>query len=411
MERRKKYIEWLRQRRFILFGAGNYARQFFEDFHDFFSIEFCITNNAEEKALTVDGKEVLPVYRVKDGLCMAGENAIIVLCAAECRDMEEQLGYLGYSYGKDYISSKYLRLLVSPKKIAMVYGVCYTRSIYDCLKCSEAFCKDYEISNWMSYLEMNASEYAFFTFALSFCDLYFYNSCISFKDRIKNDGFLARLPENCKTICIPVIGSSAYHPQSIGKIEGNNPYCVISSKTSWAPFLSPDWNINRLLDEGKAPSEILKIIGDENYYQKDWLNDNYIKQIKMIQIRERMADIKISDYLLQKHGVEKLFLNEMHISNSVIIELTKRILRLLGYSDRLPEEELIKAQLLYTSEVPLYPSVIEKLSLEIYQGKDVQYDLFTFHGRKKVTFEEYVMLYCDFCGNMMRFMKYGLFPA
>lgn len=411
MEQRKKYVEELKQYKFILFGAGNYAGQFYKDFHDCFSIYFCITNNAEEKALTVEGKEVLPVYRVPDGLRMAGDNAIIVLCAAECRDMEEQLGYLGYTYGKDYISSNYFRLLVSSKKIAMVYGVCYTRSIHDCLKHSEAFCKDYEISNWMSYLEMNPSEYAFFTFALSFCDLYFYSSGISFKDRIKNDGFLKRLPENCKTICIPLIGSSAYYPQTMNKIEGNNPYCVISSKTSWAPFLSPDWNVNRLLDEGQAPAEILKIIGDENYYQKDLLTENYDRQMKIIQIRERIADIKISDYLLQKHGTERLFLNEVHISNTVIIELTKRILRLLEYSDSLPEEELAAAQLLYTSEVPLYPSVIENLSLEIYRGKDVRYDLFTFQGRKKVTFEEYIMLYCDFCGNMSRFMKQGLFPV
>ena len=373
-------------------------------------ILFCISNDTEESSLTVDGKEILPVYRVEEGLQRAGENTLVVLCTACYQEMGEQLGLMGYSCGKDYIHSELFRVLVSSRKIAMVYGVCYTRSIHDCLKHSEDFILDYEIFYWLSYKQMTMMEYEIFLFMLSICDLYLYNACISPVEQRKNHGFLKQLPQGCQRISIPLISLTTYHPQSVHGIAGNNPYCIMSAKTSWAPFLSPDWNINRMLDDGRTLHEILAKIRADDFYKKEKLQESYSGEIRRIQIQERIADIKISDYLIKNHGKKRLFLNETHISNYVIIELTKRILDRLGYSTELPEEELLGTELLHTSEVPLYPSVIEGLSLDIYKGKDITYDLFTFQGRKKVTFEEYVEIYCDFCGNMMRFIREGLFP-
>lgn len=61
----------------------------------------------------VDGKEVLPVYRVEDGLKRRSGKPIIVLCAADYHGMERQLECLGYFCGDVYIHSDLFRFLLS----------------------------------------------------------------------------------------------------------------------------------------------------------------------------------------------------------------------------------------------------------------------------------------------------------
>lgn len=410
MSEREEYINYIKKRKIVLFGAGDYARKFYEDFKDEFSTVLCISNNTEEDMLMIGEEGVLPVYRVTKGLQLAGKDVFIVICAADYKDMEEQLGYSGYVSGKDYIHSDFLRLLVSPQKIVVLYGVCYMRSIYDCLKRSEAFCRDYSAFYWLSYREMNKMEYDFFIFILSVCDLYIYNATISHKERMKNDAFLARLPEECRKISIPIIDSVGYHPQCINSDGDGNPFCVVSIKSGYAPFAQADWNMNRMLSEGRSTSEILEVISDEKFYDKEWLKSNYDRQLRKVQLEEGISDIKISDFLIKEHGRERLFYDGIHISNVVIIELAKRLLRLLGYCEWLPEDELRSARLLYTSEMPVYPSVIQGLGLSVYQGQENRYELYNFQERKKVTFVEYVELYCEFCRDMMYYQKMGLFP-
>ena len=163
-----------------------------------------------------------------------------------------------------------------------------------------------------------------------------------------------------------------------------------------------------MLDEGRSTSEILEVISDENYYSEEWLVKNRTVQERRMKFEEAFADIKIKDFLIREHGRKRLFLNEKHVSNVVLLEFARRLLSVIGFPDDLPEREILVMQLLNTTEVPLYPSVIKNMNLSAYA--EPQYDVFTFDGRRKVGFEEYVSLSCDFCGNMKRYMEMGLFP-
>lgn len=407
MPKRAEMKNWLTRKEIILFGAGNYARQFYVDFHNTIRIQYCLSNDSREKVFIVDGKEICPVLRAESAAIK--ENQMIVLCAKRYREMEIQLRDMGYQNGVHYIDSHMARLLLTDKKIALCYGVCYMRAIYDCLIKSEDFSKKYETFYWLEYRRMEPEEYEFFSFLLPLCDLFIYTACVSFHKAKRNQAYLSRLSKECRTISVPFIVFQGYHPRTEGKIGDENPYNVISVKTYYSGFIVPDCNINRFIDQGKPCREIQKIVGDIGFYQKSWLEKNYEDEMKKIALAERITDIRIGDFLSKNHGKERLFLNETHISNPVIIELAKRILSAAGFKRSLPDAVLKEKRLLYTTEVPLYPSVIEHLDLEVYKNKPA-YRLFTFENETDVTFEEYVERYYEYCISMKQWIVKGYFP-
>lgn len=406
---RKELVSRLRSADIVLFGAGDYAKQLYRDFGDVFHIVGCITNDPKEQVLEVDGKEICSICRVEEGLKQAKPGAYLICASANPVKMEEQLWGLGCVPGKEFCSSDIFRMLVSEKKIAVSYGVCHIRAIYNCLKKSAGFSKDYEIFYCASYLEHSAVENFFLKFLLSICDLFLYNVAFSPEERMKQEELFHYLPQVSKKVGVPLVITSAYYPQTGNRNQWKNPYGIVSAATQWGSFVSVDHNMNRMLEAGKTADEIVETLMDEEYYSASWLEENYKKELTAIQFSESIADIIVSDFLRDNRGKKRLSLNENHISNEVILELARRILMRLGYADDFFEEEILAMQLLNTSEVPIYPSVIRGLNLTVYKENDT-YLLFTFQGRKEVTFEEYLRLYCDYCGNMMRFMNLGYFP-
>lgn len=406
---RKEWMDHIKSLNIILFGAGDYAKRFYKDFHNNYNIIGCITNNPNETILRVDDIEVCAIGGVEATIATLPDNVFIVCASARVYEMESQLWSLGLIPGRDYCSSDMFRLIASEKKIALSYGVCYMRAIHDCLKESLSFSKDYEIYYSLSYMSRSAAEDAFLKFVVSICDLYLYNITLSLAERRKQEEVLRYLSTRAKKISIPIISSGAYHPQAGTRDKWFNPYGIVSSKTRWGSFTSPDHNVNEMLEKGFCTDAILETISDKNYYDVGWLEKRNEDDMRGYAYAESLTNIKISDYLKENRGIKRLFINESHISNDVIIEITRRILILLGYTDDLPVTSLLSIQLVNTSEVPLYPSVIQGLDLEVYKNNP-KYSLFTFNGAKEVTFEEYVNLYCDYCRNMMRYLEEGFFP-
>lgn len=405
MNDKKDFCKKLTEREIVLFGTGDKTKDFFREFSGKLKISYCLSQG-EESELLIDGSAVCPVQSIEDWY-FAGK-VFIIFCDEENAALEDYIGKKGCKYGEDYLTADLVRCLMSEKKIAVFYGVCTQRSICECLKLSRAMTDEYVLYYWLSYRTMTVKEHEMFLFMLEHCDLYIYNACITDKWKKHNDLLLGMLNRECRTISLPIVSSRIYHPQALKNRDKNNQYCVTSSKSYYAPFLSPDCNINEMLDEGRSTSEILEVISDENYYSEEWLVKNRAVQEKRIKFEEAFADIKIKDFLIREHGKKRLFFNEKHVSNVVLLEFARRLLSVIGFPDDLPEREILAMQLLNTTEVPLYPSVIKNMNLSAYAQP--QYDIFTFDGRRKVGFEEYVSLYCDFCGNMKRYMEMGLFP-
>lgn len=404
ISKRKEYIKLIGQKEIILFGAGAYAVHFYKEFKDIFNIVGCVTNNKKEKVFCVDGEEICPILRVESLDCHSRE--FIIVCANNYAPMEEQLKTMGLHYGLDYIDSETFEVLCSEKKIALFYGVCYSRAVCTCLRNSREFSSRYHSYYWMEYLKMDALQEEFFSYMLELCDLYLYNAFLTPEKRKINNAYLSRLNKHCIHISIPMLIFNGYYPCDINQIGKDNIYNVTSNQTPYSPFPTPDHNVNRMIENGIGLNEILKRVSDSDFYQKEFIIKNYEKEMKKLELAEKIADIEICDFLYENHGKKRLFLNEKHISNVVIMELANRILDKLGLKRDI-NDDIFEERLLYTSEVPVYPSVIEHLSLEVYKGT---YTLFTFRGDIQLTFEQYVERYYEYCMMMKRCFEYGYFP-
>lgn len=403
-QNRAEWIEEVRQKDIILFGAGTFAKNFYQDFKEELHIQYCISNDTEQTVFAVEEEEICPVYRVEKAVWK--EHRYIILCGEKHEEMERQLSAYGLRYGMDYIDSGLFRVIASNKKIAVFYGVCYMRALYHCLMESSFFTDIYDSYYWLNYQTRNVVEQEIFQLLLRMADLYICHKAMTIETRV----YLSLLRQSCRVIRIPLVFFNGYHPKARERVWEDNIYSIVSSDTYFGPFITPDDVVNRCIKENQRLSEILKRISDVDYYGKDFLEQNYRREIRKIEVAETGADIRISDYLLENHGRRRLFLNEKHISNYVIVELAERVLEALELDRKLPEEELCRRRLLYTTEVPVYPSVIEKLSLTVY-GTKPKYRMFVFGTELDVSFEEYIERYYDYCVMMKRCMDEGYFPG
>lgn len=401
---RTEWIEAVRQKEIVLFGAGAFARDFYRDFGNELHIQYCISNDGGQTVFCVDEKEICPVYCVEKAVC--DEHRFIILCAEKHEEMEKQLSAYGLRYGIDYMDSGLFRILASDKKIAVFYGVCYMRALHHCLVESSSFMNIYESYYWLSYRTRSVVEQEIFRLMIGVADLYICNEAVTMENHI----YFTLLKKDCRVIRIPLVFFNGYHPKTEERMMEDNIYSIVSSDTYFGPFITSDDAVNRCIRENRKLPEILKLISDVDFYEKDFLERNYRRDMRKIEVAEAAADIQISDYLQENHGKKRLFLNEKHISNCVIVELAERILESLELDRELPEEKLCMRRLLYTTEVPVYPSVIEKLSLNIY-GANPRYRMFTFGREVDVTFEEYIERYYDYCVMMKICMEEGYFPG
>ena len=401
---RAEWLEAVRQKEIVLFGAGAFAENFYREFKDELQIRYCISNDERQNVFCMDGREVCPIYRVERAV--SDENKFIILCAEKHEEMEKQLSAYGLQYGINYMDSGLFRTLTSNKKIAVFYGVCYMRALHHCLVESVFFTDIYDSYYWLSYRTRSVVEQEIFQLMLGMADLYICNDTVAMENCI----YFTLLKKDCRVVRIPLIIFNGYHPKTGERRMEDNIYSIISSDTYFGSFITPDDAVNHCIRENRKLPEVLRRISDVNYYERDFLEQNYRREIRKIEVAEAAADIRISDYLLENHGKKRLFLNEKHISNCVIIELAERVLEALEMDKELPEEKLCMQRLLYTTEVPVYPSVIEKLSLNIY-GVNPKYRMFMFGREIDVTFEEYIERYYDYCMMMKRCIEEGYFPG
>lgn len=403
---RKRIIRFITQKRIILFGAGNYAAEFYEDFKDILNISYCISNDSNQNIFTVGIDEICPVKRVVD--YQKTECEYIILCAEDTKKMSNQMSDMGYLYGRDYIDSEFFRAVFGTQKIVLCYGVCYIRAVRNCLKSSYNFSEKYASWYFLDYLEKNTTEYFLFEVLLKICDVFIYNLYVSKEGIRQNKTYLKRISPKCLAIKIPLITFEGFYPKYVGNPVYKKSFCITSLQSKYSPFDNVDPVINELICQKRTAAEIKSIIGSLNYYEKDSLENNLEKELRKLELVERETDITIYPFIKRNLRTKRLFLNANHISNEIIVEIASQILKKLRLNDDLNRESLLNEILLYTSEVPIYPSVIEHLHLKQYNG-DSQYKLFTFLGYQMVTFEEYIERYVEFCTTMKNYMERGYF--
>lgn len=145
---------------------------------------------------------------------------------------------------------------------------------------------------------------------------------------------------------------------------GPNPRNRVYKKSKNGLFPHGDKNLNFYIEfeESKGGEEVLiEKLKAQDFYSKDEVLTIFQKYISKIRQREENWDVKILDFILENYCNFKLFYDPGHPTNIVMVEIVKRILKLLG----LPYDDLNEITYQMDSyECPIYRSVSKALNLK-----------------------------------------------
>lgn len=316
------------------------------------------------------------------------------------------MGYLPY---QDYMDFNFFNQVMQRKKIVLSYGVCHIRAISECLEKATDMKYGYEFFYFDNYLVSDIEKQAKFNFLLDKCHVFIYSLGISKEEFINNSSILMRIDEKTKRISVPTITFSGYFPKKDFRVNNLNEFSVQSVRSNYTPFSFGDEKINFMLKENKGQIDILKEA--ENFWQddKEWIQKNCEREIKKIEMLEAFSDLKISKYIKENYRKRRLFRNEAHMENDIIIEFAKQVLGILNENQAV-DEEFFKEPLLKCSQHLIFPVVAKILELE-WDVMVEEYDLFTYHGWEKLGFVDFLKCYIEYCSAMKKLIEQGLIPA
>lgn len=390
----------------ILFGCGNTARNFYRKHSDSLSIRGCVSNNIKETELVINGSPVLRTCRPDE--LKQFSDALIVICSIAGKEIKKQLLLMGYQPFKDFVDSSFLELLMQEKKIVLSYGVCHIRALTECLEKTTVMKQNYEFFYFDNYLPADIEKQFMFQFLLDKCSVFIYSLGISKEEYTNNACILMRVSSKARIISVPTVTFSGYFPKKDARVNHLNEFSVQSVLSNYTPFSFGDEKINQMLKEHKGEDEIIKQTQHTWEDETDWVQKNCERELKKIEAAEAYTDLKISAFIKENYQKRRLFRNEAHMENEVIIQLAKQVLVIMGISPLL-EEELLEEPLLKCSQHLIYPQVAEALKLK-WDVHAVEYDLFTYHGWKKVHYDEFLKEYINYCNTMKSLIENGLIP-
>lgn len=399
----------LSKRRIILFGAGVIAEEFYEEYKDILNISHCVSNIKKEW-----GKEMflekLDVRRFNKKEIQA-EDYLVVCGPIAFRTIEQQLTTDGFKMYEDFVESQIASAIFQDKKIALFYGQCVLRDLYQCVIQIPAFNKEYA-SIWTQSLKDQAvltNRVLFYTKEI--CDLYVYTPKMLDHDSIY---FLSsdELPKDCQIVSMSNLVVSLYWPQIDTKVTSTNewymhPYHIRRSMDFYhSLYRKADRNINKMVLEGKTAEQIVRELSDEGYYSKKQVDGNKKRCLKLIDIAEKNIDIKVGDYIQENYCIKMLYQNYIHPNKCIIWEYIRRFLDKIKLS--VPNLSQLEAEapdhVHQGGDVPIYPSTAKLLQLD-FINDTTRYEIMTGEGSVYMTFAEYIEHYVEYTRKSMEIMR------
>ncbi len=386
----------------IIWGYGEAAKNFYNKYKDVLRIKGCVTDDRCHPDFFND-EQTIPVIEWND--YVGDKNEYIVVCSADLAHIENQIMASGLQIFEEYIDVQILRAILSDKKIAIVVGNCQMSMVYDFLKESKSFVKQYQFYRLSSHYWKSRWSLKIISYLKGLCDLYI---CIKHEDDDIKFFRKEELPEHCKIVTVTTAILRLYWPQMKINLKNNrNEYFILNREgKGHSPFECADVNINRMIREGKDVEEIVALLTSEDFYTKEEM-DKHIEMIfRIAEYQEEECDIKIASYIRENYQKKMLYRDMTHMQTDLVWEMVRRIVEFLGMDTteimEMKEDENNPANQMYKNhctEVPVYPSVAKHLGLE-WCNKDTLFVVTNYNGVKKMTFEEYVRAYYSVCSKI-----------
>lgn len=248
------------------------------------------------------------------------------------------------------------------KKLAMVYGNCHVISIKQALSYNEDFNKIYGIYPLPLIQILTPSEVSDMSEGglFSNCDLFIHQSIRKenrYGQDFSSEKMISKLNSHCKVVAIPnLYGLPKYmFPQIDEKLK----YKAIRGQ--WY-FGFRDKYIEKLAYEGKTATYIEQAIRFESFVSEDEIEERYNLYLDKLSIREEQWDVKIKNFLEEKHRSYILFYDVNHPTNTVLKYIVQEVLKTMDC--RIFPGEYDMVELLDTYEIPTYGQIRNHFSMD-----------------------------------------------
>ena len=274
--------------------------------------------------------------------------------------LREQLEEMGLEEYKDF-SYCYEGI----KKVVIINMNCYGSIITQFLNSSKLFKKTYYIHK-IPLIQENEDGYISENL-LKHCDVYIHQDIREdnkFGYRLSDDYINKKLKTECINITVPnLVGfGKIFYPQGAWNDIRND-----RKKYKDGLFPYSDKRIDDLLLKKMGEREIIQDILTNNYYNNNYIVDNFNSIVKKFRIREENWDVKIIDYILSNYQKKQMFYDINHPVNEIIEVIAREVLKILNIDD----DNIYCKSNLGNYEMYMYPEVKKTLKLE-YDIKEIR---------------------------------------
>lgn len=406
---RQKMLDRLQNKEIVLFGAGMMAHEFYEMYKEKLNFAFCVTNTSTEWGeKRFCGELDIRQYQAQD---LKGRYYVVLGALIAFDSIASQMECDGYAMFEDFIDYKVAEAILEDKKLALFYGTCILRDVFFSLDNIPAFTDRYvSIFIQGNIKEKDTiAEIRRLYYAKDICDAYIYANKLLHPSEAYNMQRKS-LPADCKMIGVSKATFPGYWPQLHNTGYNDNWLFEVA-----APFDNKFWhlmysredaNITRLVEEGKTPEEIYRIVSADDYYSEKELNKHLRICFKTLKLAEKGLEVKVGEFIKSQYKEELLWQDFTHPKKVLIWEYVKQVLEHL----EIHEEELASIiedapeYVHRSSDMPIYPSVAKYLGLS-WINADTRYEVMTCKGIRLMTFKEYVLHYAAYMQTVLKIRK------
>lgn len=400
---------FVKGRKLIIYGVGEVGKFFWNQNRSKLDIFAC----------TCSDKEFEPLNGLKaidhEGLTV--EENYVIICSTYYEEIRRKLVLMGFQPGKDFMRWDFFEsmhtVLLEEKELILAVGQCEISEMCYGLSQLKQVNRRYSIIclderkvciHGDKYCLEDYIDYKFFA---DMADIFLCPTVFSEKSAKGFALLKEQLKTNTKEICVSIFDYDGYWPQDIDRGRNFSKYYMTRKGVKLAAYCARDQVVERLVDEGMSASIILNSVMRKDFFDCETVVGNQKKSIKRAILTDRIADVKISDFVAAQYNQKKLYCDRGHFNQNLLREYVFRLAEYLDVEISKTDIENVDLDCLFTkvNEFPIYPSTAAYLGLD-YIDESTKYRMSKYDNVYRVSFEEYMDNLIHYYMNVKEVLKY-----
>ena len=422
-ERCSRMYEKLLSSQLVLLGDYYTVKNFVDSYHHILHIEKVLIDNTRFLYLE-SGEESWQIepYSLDK---INKENQFIILCASEVK-YRYYRGLLlkdEFRFEENFINVRLASAIIENKKIITACSYCQMSDLVRLFNRYHEISKDYEFFSYNQSIALdfrNTGSYLFADAAVisQYSAGYIYTP-VFVPEKCDGSVFLPYLAENTLIFRLQSIHFLALKPYVSKQYSNNN---ILRERNEFyfcLPFRYREDCLDSLIVEGFSNEEIFNIASEDDFFSEEEIKKTFKKACLSLKVEESKGNLKMYHFIIDNYKKQRLYMDGRHWAVPLFYEVAKQIAVFFNMCPIDSAESITKNAVDYSlerdyienlkasSEDPVYPCVAKVLQIE-YATEDYKYDIVLGDGKtvQKVTFKEWIYMYCDCVRAGIVYKKY-----